>query len=153
MLDAHCVVVPGCPKCAHDVPPDLLALSVPNRAKRPRPVRDAGVALRVEHAVTGDVGAVEVRVLGMDVEERVGTTQLPDGVDGIDSLPEEMARVEVGADLRAGGLPEPKQRFGIVNDEPGMHLERDAYPHPAGVPGLGLPVRDDLLRPLPLEQL
>jgi hypothetical protein len=88
------------------------------------------------------------------VEDRLLAAEQLDRLDDVDALPEQMARIEVRADLRSDRLAQSEQRRRVVDDEAGVHLEGDLLD---AVPRrerrcLG-PVRDDDVVPLPLEDL
>src|SRR5690349_19486809 len=74
-----------------------------------------------------------------------------DDFDGIAPLPEEMAKVVVGANFLADGFAELDQRARVINDKVGMHLEGQPLDTViAGVFGSFLPVRNDFFLPLPV---
>ncbi len=68
-------------------------------------------------------------------------------------LPKHVAGIVVAADVVAGNGAELKHGFRAVNDEPGMHLDRDFYAVVAGEFSVLGPVRRDLLFPLPIEDI
>src|ERR1700737_126381 len=77
-----------------------------------------------------------------------------DHLDGIASLPEQMAEVAIGADFLAHGLAQLHQRTWIVDDKIGMHLKRQ--PTYAMLPCEFCrlpPVGNHLLFPLPVLHL
>ena len=76
-----------------------------------------------------------------------------DGRDGIDALPEHVAGIVVAADAGAGDGAQLQHGFGAVDDEAGMHLDRDLDAVIGGELALLGPVGDDLLLPLPLQDL
>ena len=73
--------------------PPLGAVSVAARAEDPAAIALVGVGLGIEHAGARQVDRVKLRIFGVDVED--GAFEDADGGDGIDALPEEMARIEV----------------------------------------------------------
>ena len=81
---------------------------------------------RLEHAVHGHRAPLEARVLRMYVEDR-----LAQGVharDWIHPLREQVRRVEVRSDRVARDIAQPPERCGVVDDEPGMRLDRHPDP-------------------------
>ena len=87
----------------------------------------------------------------MHVENRIA--QNADGLDRIDALPEHMARIVVAADRRTGDRAQLQQRLRAIDDEAGMHLDRDLDAvifRELRVPG---PIGRDFLLPLPFEEL
>jgi hypothetical protein len=82
-----------------------------------------------------------------------GVAQDPDGRDGINLLPEHVAGVVVGAQVLATGLPQPQQRLRAVDDEAGMHLDGDLDAVVRRELDALAPVGNDLLLPLPGQQL
>src|SRR5207245_6189296 len=122
VLDAEGAVVAGDSERADEIAPELLVLAVADAAERPRPLVVAGVVLRVEDAVEGDVRPIEIDVLRVDVEERVGAAERAHCLKRIDALPEEVARVEVRTQLRPGRGAQPQQGLGVVDEEARMRL-------------------------------
>src|SRR6185437_5680257 len=98
----------------HEVAPELLPLPVADTAERPRPLAEPPVVLRVEDAVARPVVRVDVDVLRMHVEDRAGVPELTDREQRVDPLPDEVRRVEVDADLRAGRLPQSQGGLRVV---------------------------------------
>jgi hypothetical protein len=86
------------------VAPRLLALAVPHGPERPGTVEDLAVMLRVEDAVAGDVAAIDRGVLRVHMEDHALAFEHLGRLHDVDSLPEQVARIEVGADLGADGL-------------------------------------------------
>ncbi len=151
MLDREDAVVAGEPQLGDHVPPELLPVAVADGAEDPRPVLLVGVLLGVEDAVAGDVRLVEPGVLHVDMED--GVAQLADADERIHPLPEEVRRVEVDPDRLATGLPQPPERLGVISDEAGMQLDRDADVVVLRVLASIGPVGSDDLVPLPVKEL
>src|SRR3954471_4912373 len=107
------MVVPGHAQGTDDLAPGSLRVSVADRAERPGAVAYPLVRLTVENAVQAHVGGIHVRVLGVRVEDGARVAERANGLHWLDSLPEEVARVEVGADLGAGGVAQAQQRLGV----------------------------------------
>src|SRR5258708_22207129 len=89
----------------------------------PCPVALVGVFLGVEYAGLRKIGFVNLRVLGMHVEDRVA--QNADCLDGIDSLPEHVARIVIASDGFARDGAESQHRLGAINYEARMHFDGD----------------------------
>src|ERR1700733_8655694 len=69
-------------------------------------------------------------------------------------LPEEMAQITVGPYLLTNGLAQAQQGTRVVDHKIRVHLERDAMDSMlAGKLRRLLPIRNNPLRPLPLERL
>src|SRR5215213_2100492 len=73
----------------------------------------------------------------------------PDGRSRVDSLPEEMARIIICPNYRPNRVSEAQERFGVVYDEAGVHLEPQLDPMLFSEPSCLLPVRKHLAFPLP----
>ena len=150
MLDGQNVVVAVYAQLADDIVPLQLAVTVAHRAERPAALAEICVRSGVQHAVAGDVGAVQPCVLG--VEEMNGALQLADGHHRVDPLPEQVARVEVRADDFAHGFAQPKQRRRIIHAEPRVHFQRDLLNAVRrGEGGRLFPVGDQHVVPLILQ--
>ncbi len=71
----------------------------------------------------------------------------------VDLLPEEVRRVEVDADRGPCRRAEPQHRRGVVDDEAGMRLDRDAHAVLTRELACLRPVRQHALVPLPVERV
>src|SRR5713101_8201424 len=91
--------------------------------ENPGAVALVGVFLGVEYAGLGKIGFVNLRVLGMHVEDRVA--QNTDGLDGIDGLPEHVAGIVIASDGFARDRAESQHRLGAIDDEARMHFDGD----------------------------
>src|SRR5882724_335257 len=109
---------------------------------------------KVENAVLVDVFRIEGGVFHVRVVNGALFSEEVNDFDGIAALPEEVAEIAVGADFFAGSFAELQQSARIVNDEVGVHLEREPM-HTvfAGVFGGVFPVGDDAFFPLPVLHL
>src|SRR5690606_31739891 len=87
MPHAEHVVIADEPQIADKVLPEAEVMPVADRAEDPRAVKLVSVGLGVEHAVDLRVERVDLRVFGVDVEDRLA--QLADGGNRIDALPEQ----------------------------------------------------------------
>ena len=75
--------------------PPLGPVTITAGAEDPATLAPFGVRLGIEHTGARQVDRVELRVLGVDMEN--GACEYADRGDGIDALPEETARIEVAA--------------------------------------------------------
>ena len=78
--------------------PPLGAMAITAGAEDPSAVSLISVGLRVEYPRQRQIGRIQLRVLGMNVEDRV--TKNSDGRDWIDTLPEHVAGIVVAANGR-----------------------------------------------------
>ena len=62
----------------------------------------------------------------MHVENAVA--ERADGRRNVHSLPEQVARIEIDADSRAGGGAQLQHRVHVVDQKSGMRLEREVTP-------------------------
>src|SRR6185369_271890 len=77
----------------------------------------------VEHAVDAG-GGVDAGVLGGRVVDQ--PTQVVDGLDRFDALPEQVRRVHLGPDVGGvDGLDQPQQRGGVVDHVVRVHFDGD----------------------------
>ncbi len=98
-----------------------------------------------------EIGGVKLRVFGMDMED--GAFEHSHGGDGIDALPEEMARIEIATHIGSGNGAQPEHRLRVVDDEPGMHFDGDLHAMVGGELCVFDPVGRDHFAPLPVEHL
>src|SRR5258706_6797936 len=120
-------------------------------AENPGAVALVGIFLSVEHAGLRKIRFVNLRVLGMHVEDRVA--QNADGLDGVDGLPEHVAGIVVASDGFARDGAEPQHRLGAIDDEARMHFDGDLDAmifSELRVPG---PIRNYFLVPLPCQNI
>ena len=151
MLDADDVVVTHRPQRADDLLPLCHVHTVADRTEDPAAVQLVAVMLRIEHAVEGGVVLIDLRILRVEVEDRVA--ELANDRHRVHSLPDEVARIEVRADVFAGRFADAQHRLGVVNAEAGMKLERDLYAVLLRELLFLLPVRNKLLVPLVIEDV
>ena len=62
------------------------------------------VMLGIENAVDFGIAAVDAGILGMEMEHSAVFADVADGFHRINSLPNEMGRVEVSTEARADGV-------------------------------------------------
>ena len=117
-------------------------------AKNPGTVAFVGIRLRVEHASERQVAVVHLRILGVNVQDRIA--QNPDGGNRVDALPEHVARVVITANRRTRDGPQFQHSFGIVDQESGMHLNGDSDAMIGGKTSVRGPIRSGYVIPLPL---
>lgn len=152
MLYADGVVVADHAQVGDHVLPICVVVAVADGAEYPRAVDLVRIGLSVEHAVDGGVIFVYFRVLGVEMEDSVAERSYAG--DGIHALPNEVARIEVCAELGADGLAYFEHTLGVVDAEAGMKLE--GYLVNAVLLGEGdglCPIGNENLVPLPLEYL
>src|SRR2546421_1672116 len=153
MLDRERALIARQTERRQDALPLDLAMSVADRPENPGAEPDLVQRRRVQNAVASRVDRVDGGVLGVDVVESAGPTQLGYRNRNIDALPEEVAGIEVGADRIPAGLAQAQQRGRVVDDEAWMHLKTKADAALGRERRLRLPVGDDLLPPLPVQHL
>ena len=151
MLDGEHVVVAEHAQRGDEFLPPLGAVAVAAGAEDPAAVGFVGVGLGVEHAGARQVGRVDLRVLGVDVED--GVLEHADGGDGIDVLPEHVAGIEIAADAGPGDGAQLEHGLRAVDDEAGMHLDGDLHAVVGGEFPVLAPVGSDDFVPLPVEDL
>ncbi len=150
MLDADGAVVADHAQGREEVVPPREVVAVAAGPENPRAVELVAVVLGVEHAVDFGVLFVHLCIFGVDMEDRFAAERAH-GFDWIDALPEEVAGVEIRAEVLAAGIAQPQERFGVVDHEPGMGLEGDFHPVIRGELRLVGPVRPDPFAPLPFQ--
>src|SRR5580658_8023467 len=96
MFDRQRGIVAEHPQRRDKLAPPLGPVTVAASTENPAAVALMSVRFRIEHASAWKVGWVNLRVLGMDVED--GASKYANGGDRIDALPEEMAGIEVATD-------------------------------------------------------
>ena len=77
------------------------------------------------------------------------TLQGTNGGDRVDLLPEQVGRIEIGADHRADSFAQAQQGRWIVDIKAGVHLDRNPDPVVFSEFASLLPIRDQLFVPLP----
>src|ERR1700722_422684 len=87
----------------------------------------------------------------MDVENCV--LEYADGGDGIDALPEEMARIEIATDVGSCDGAQLQQGLRVVDYKSRMHFNGDLYPVFGGELRVCDPIRRNHFTPLPVENL
>jgi len=125
VLNADCAIVAIRAQCPHARLPELLAVSVANGAEHPSAFVHFTVAFRVQIATRSAAGGVDVAVLGMEVKQAVVFAQEANCLQRIDSLPPEMAGVEIGADVFSGEFAQTDDVLGAVHHHAWMCLESD----------------------------
>src|SRR5579872_5886507 len=120
VLDRQDVIVPEHAQRGNELFPPLGAVAVAAGAEDPGPILLVGIELGIEHARRRQVSAVDLGILGVDVENSVA--QDTDGGDGVDALPEHVARVVIAAERFTGDRAQPEQRLRAVGNEAGMHF-------------------------------
>src|ERR1700754_2932365 len=107
------------------------------------------IGLRVEHPRQRQIGRVQLRVLGMNMEDRLAKNS--DSRNWIDTLPEHVARVVVASNSRTCQRTQSQHCLGAIHDNPRMHLHRDLYSVLRSEPSVLYPVWRDYLVPLPFQ--
>src|SRR5262245_26646387 len=125
VLDADHVVVASSGKRTHNLLPNRPIMAEADCAERPRAVGDMLERLDVEHTLAYDRARPEFGVLRVHVVDRALGGEHRDRLDGVDALPEEMARIKIHADVAAGARAELEQRRRVIDDKARMHLDRD----------------------------
>src|SRR5262249_21130207 len=151
MFDGEHIVVPKHPQRGDQLTPPLRAVAISTCAKDPGAIAFFRVRLRVENAAALQINWIELRVLGMHMEN--GVCQHANGADGVDCLPEKMARIKVATDVVSRNRAESKHGLWVIHDEPGMHLDSNLHAVVGGKPRMLHPIGNDHFIPLPLENL
>ena len=102
MFNGDDVVVADEAKGGGDVAPGLFVVAEADGAEGPCSVCDLIVGFVVVAAVDIDVDGVDVAIFSMDVVD--GFAEGADGGDGIDTVPEEVAGIEVATDGGVGAV-------------------------------------------------
>src|SRR5579864_3130205 len=118
-------------------------------AEDPRAVAFVSIRLGVEDAGAHHVGWVQLRILGMHVED--GVAQHADRNYRVDTLPEEMARIEVASYVLSRDCAQPEHRLRTVDNEARMHLDCNLHPVVSSKLRVLDPVGCDHLVPLPVK--
>src|SRR5215469_13411736 len=109
---------------------------------------------KIQHSVFGNILRIENRVLHVRVIDHSLLTEKVNLLHRVATLPEKMAQIAIRADLFADGFPQPQERARIVNNKVWMHFKSEAMDTViAREFRRFLPVRNDLLLPLPLQHL
>jgi hypothetical protein len=161
VLNAEHVVVAVSAQHAHERPPEARVMAPAAGAERPRAMLQVGVWARVVVAVHAALVRVELGVLGMHVKEQSRLAKLARSKHRVDALPEEVARVEVGAEHRRAlqaarllrALAHANERVRVVDREPRVRLPRHAHAVLARKLGLRGPVRHQHAFPLVLHDV
>ena len=151
MLDAHHVVVAAQTERGDDALPFALVVAPSDAAKEPRTLRHPSIGLGVEDAVDSHVLRIDCDVFGMHVED--GAAERANGSRDVDTLPEEVAGIEIHPEVRPGGRAQLQRGLDVVHDEARMRLERHLH---AAIPREAFrlpPVGNRLLVPLPFEHV
>ncbi len=125
VLDGEHVIVAVHAQSRDEFLPPAIWMAVAAGAEDPGAVLLVGILLGVEHAGLRQVVIVDLRVFGVDVED--GIAQDADRLDGVDALPEHVARIVVAADAIARDGAQLQHRLRAVDDEPGMHFDGDLH--------------------------
>ncbi len=146
MLDRQHVVVAEQAQSRDEVPPPRLAVAVAAGAEDPRAsrARRCTVSCRARRSSAGSGSKIWVS-LAWTWKMASPSTRM--AAIGIDPLPEQVARIEVAADLRTGDAPQLQHRLGAVDDESGMHLDGDLDAVIGREPGALSSSTGDHLRP------
>ena len=152
MFDREGAFIADHPQGGDDIFPVSVIVAIADAAEDPAAVQLVREVLGVQYAVDSGVVLVDLGVLRMEVEDRMFLAEGADCGDGVNTLPDQMAGVEVGADFRADSGAELEQGFDVVNAEAGVHLKRElGNAVLSGKLDLLLPEGDELLFPLPFE--
>ena len=84
-----------------DIFPVSVIVAIADAAEDPAAVQLVREVFGVQYAVDSGVVLVDLGVLRMEVEDRMFLAEGADCGDGVNTLPDQMAGVEVGADFRA----------------------------------------------------
>lgn len=154
MFDAHNMVIAGKLKHGDHILPLLLIRTVAERTEHPRAVDLIAVMLGIENAVDLGIAAVDAGILCMEMEHSAVFADVANGFYRVDTLPNEVGRIEVCAEARADGITELHKGFGIIDAEAGVHFESDLINAVlCGIFGLFLPIRDEHVVPLVIEDM
>src|SRR4029079_13662083 len=121
VLDADDVVIAGQTQCADDALPFELVVAPADAAEQPRTRLHLTVALDVEDAVDRNVLPVEGEVLRVDVKDRVA--ERADGGRNIDTLPVEVTRVKVDAEIGTSRRSQLQHGLRVVDEEARVSFE------------------------------
>ena len=117
MLNRKHVVVADHAEIGNEITPPRQRMAVADGAECPRAMQNVAVGFGIKCTVDRGVVGVNAGVFGMDMEDRAGCTQHAYGGNRVNALPPKMRRVKVCADLRPGGVAEPEQGFGVVDQK------------------------------------
>ena len=148
MLDAQHAVVTVQRQGRDEGFPEVVAVAVTDRAEHPAAILDVAIALDIQDADVAFVGLDDFAVFRVYVEDALVLTEVAGGGDGIDALPEPVARIDVGAEVFARGLAEADDIFGGMDDHARVGFEGDFHTVLGGEIIFFLPERDDDLVPL-----
>ena len=151
MLDADGVVIADQPQLGNNSLPEVHTVTVTHSTEDPGTVQFLAVVLGIQHTVHGGVDGIHIGILGVEVEDSTGLAQFTDDSAQIHALPDQMAGIQVCADLRTAGLSQPQQRLGVVHAEAGVQLQSDLHIVRSCESGLFLPVGDQNIVPLVLQ--
>src|SRR5437763_12145581 len=100
-------------------------MSPADRSKEPGPRIDLPIALRIQHTVSPAVTGINGDVLCVEVMD--SDAQFSNCRRNINSLPPEMARVEVNTNRIAGQFTQLQECLGVIHAEAGVRLQRDFH--------------------------
>src|ERR1700757_3239338 len=100
-------------------------MAIAASSEDPSAIAFVGVRLGVEDTRARQIGRIKLRIFCVDVEDRVSKNT--DSCDGVNVLPEHMARIVIATNGRACDLAEAQQRLRAVDHKAGMHLDSDFY--------------------------
>ena len=127
MLDGDGIVVPRDLQCGEDLLPQPFAVTVAEGAERPGAVRDIGERRRIQYAVFADIVLEQLRILCVEIVDRLCFAQIADDFENVHPLPEKVRRVDICADDVADRRAQAQAGGGIVYAEAGMQFERDLF--------------------------
>src|SRR5580704_12691810 len=151
MLDGEHRIVTKHAQSGDELSPPFGSVTVAAGAEDPAAFALVVVGFGIEHAGTRKVGRVKLGVFGVGVENCA--LEYADGANRIDTLPEEMARIEVATYAGSCDGAQPEHRLRAIDYEPRVHFDGDLHAMVSGeLRVLGPIGRDDLV-PLPVEDL
>src|ERR1017187_1935397 len=151
MLNTQYPIVARHAQGGDDALPLQLIVSPAHGAEDPRTRIHLSITLRIQHAVQTAVVRVDSDILCMKVMYR--NAQLSNRNRNINSLPPEMARIEIDTNRIASQVPQLQERLRVIDAEARMRLQRNL--HTGRRCGLRdrFPVRYQQFGPLPLQHL
>src|SRR6185312_11282789 len=148
MLDREDIIVTVHAQRGNELFPPTVGMAVAAGTENPGAVAFIRVLLGIEHARFGQIEIVDLRVLRMYVKNCIA--QYAYCLDGIDLLPEHMARIVIASYARTCNRAQLQHCLRAVHDKSRMHLDRDFDSMVLREFAVLFPERRHLLLPLPV---
>ncbi len=125
MLNRKHPVVTNHAQVGNKVVPPSLVVPVSNRAEYPTTLTYLSIRFHVQVAVDAAVDRVDARIFGVNMEYGALRPQISNSRNGIDSLPPEVRRIKVAANVLTRRSAKFEDRLRVIDDEARVRLDTE----------------------------